>query len=678
MIKKERIFELKITDEEDESGVDSISLVDTPAIEYNWVSFRKECPDGCALHQHSTEEHEFEHDYRFVEILEKIGDLEEDYINEGWIVDSMEVMDGKTNFFTTDPNAPSSADTEEYRVRYKYILNPEISGPDLLPTSRPFCQEMMRRNMVWRIEDMESATNDFGQSPLEYRGSFNCRHMWARIKYRNEGNIKNKASANESKTLVDGRPNDAGAPDLRVQGDTQPITITDKTLIAVDNGTAAPRTAAHLGLSKQFSFDGEKVSIDYDDTLSTDRGKALAKRLISEGKDVYIITRRREESLGPVKQVAKQLGIDERKIHATNGKLKWETIKRLGIQTHYDNNPDELKAIKVHAPAVRAIQFDYAVGSIGGYVDPGLKKKPIQKSLLANTMTCENCGWEWEIKDGGEDPYICHKCGYDNSPNKNSFASHSDYPDSVKHNAQAVLKYIEENGWGSCGTPVGKQRANQLAKGEPISEDTIRRMYSYLSRHEGDLDSSKGYGDGCGKLMYDSWGGKSALSWAKSKINTFDKQNFSIGDEEKRVVLGPCMVPNERIFRKGEDGQPYYVYFSPETIRMIAEKYMRNQYTRNNDLMHNGKAVKDIYVIESWIKESMDDKSSKYGYGALPVGSWFVSMKIPKTPAGDKVWAQVKNGTLNGFSVSGYFDEIAKFTKEDMFLHKLSELLSKE
>ena len=33
---------------------------------------------------------------------------------------------------------------------------------------------------------------------------------------------------------------------------------------------------------------GEKVSIDYDDTLSTDRGKELAKRLISEGKTVYI------------------------------------------------------------------------------------------------------------------------------------------------------------------------------------------------------------------------------------------------------------------------------------------------------------------------------------------------------------------------------------------------------
>jgi len=101
-------------------------------------------------------------------------------------------------------------------------------------------------------------------------------------------------------------------------------------------------------------------------------------------------------------------------------------------------------------------------------------------------------------------------------------ASYSDYPDSVSNNAKKALKWAEENGWGSCGTSVGKRRASQLANREPISESTIKRMYSYLSRHKGDLDSSKGYSDGCGKLMYDSWGGKSALSWSESKIKSIE------------------------------------------------------------------------------------------------------------------------------------------------------------
>jgi hypothetical protein len=98
--------------------------------------------------------------------------------------------------------------------------------------------------------------------------------------------------------------------------------------------------------------------------------------------------------------------------------------------------------------------------------------------------------------------------------------SYSDYPDGVKGNAKRALEYADKNGWGSCGTPVGKQRANQLAKGEPISVDTIKRMYSFLSRHEGDLVSSTAYGDGCGKLMYDAWGGKAGLGWSRNKLRT--------------------------------------------------------------------------------------------------------------------------------------------------------------
>ena len=96
--------------------------------------------------------------------------------------------------------------------------------------------------------------------------------------------------------------------------------------------------------------------------------------------------------------------------------------------------------------------------------------------------------------------------------------SHSDYGSAVRSNAKRALKWAEEHGWGSCGTPVGKQRANQLAKGEPISVDTIKRMHSFLSRHEKDLQSSTSYSDGCGKLMYDAWGGKAGLRWSRNKL----------------------------------------------------------------------------------------------------------------------------------------------------------------
>jgi len=628
MIKNEKIFELKIDDEDELSGIDSISLVDEPAIEVNWVAFNKEKP------------HEFHipdgEDHKFLDKLVPLAQDEQELFDEGWVVDKIKIV-GSNDFISTSPNAPSEEDEKEYNVRYKYILNPSISQSAIISTTRDFCKTLIRKNYVWRIEDMEKTRNDFGDSAMVWRGGYNCRHVWARIEYKKDATIVNKASVNKGKVDIAGFPTDM-IPDTRVMGYEQPSTVTSKTL-----ANPSPSTVRNLGLSKVYEFVAEKVSIDYDDTLSTDRGKELAKRLLKEGKDVSIITRRQADQLDEVRKVADELGIPQDKVHATNGKLKWETIKKLGIEKHIDNNADELKAIAENLPDVETEKFGYDVGTIGGYVDPGIdkKKKPIEKGLTPPSM----------------------------------FESHSDYPESVKNNAKAVLKWVEENGWGSCGTEVGKQRANQLANGEPISEETIRRMYSYLSRHEVDLESSKGYGDGCGKLMYDSWGGKTALSWAESKIKSIEREKMSkqhfATDDEKKIVVGPAMIPDLKIFRKDSKGNPYYVYFSSETIKMIAEKYMRNKYIDNNDLMHDGKAVSDVYVVESWIKEDEQDKSNKYGYSDLPVGTWFVSMKV-KNP---EVWKAVKEGRLNGFSVSGYFEEVAQFCMEEMFLKQVAEIL---
>jgi hypothetical protein len=142
-------------------------------------------------------------------------------------------------------------------------------------------------------------------------------------------------------------------------------------------------------------------------------------------------------------------------------------------------------------------------------------------------------------------------------------------------------------------------------------------------------------------------------------------------DDEKRIVLGPAMVPDLKIFRKDELGNPYHVYFSAPTILAISEKYFKNKFIDNNDKMHDGKALADVYVVESWIKQSDNDKSTDYGYKDLPVGSWFISMKVNN----DEVWNDIKAGKLTGFSVSGYFEQIAKFMKEEMFLQKVADIL---
>ena len=93
--------------------------------------------------------------------------------------------------------------------------------------------------------------------------------------------------------------------------------------------------------------------------------------------------------------------------------------------------------------------------------------------------------------------------------------SYSDYPDSVKNNAQRGIE-LNKKVNNKCATDVGKIRAQQLSKGKPISVSTIKRMYSYLSRAEEYYNPSDT--KACGTISYLLWGGKSAKTWALSKL----------------------------------------------------------------------------------------------------------------------------------------------------------------
>lgn len=99
--------------------------------------------------------------------------------------------------------------------------------------------------------------------------------------------------------------------------------------------------------------------------------------------------------------------------------------------------------------------------------------------------------------------------------------SYSDYPEAVRNNAKRGIKLNEAVG-NKCATQVGKVRAQQLANGEPVSEKTIKRMYSYLSRAE--VYYEQGDKESCGYISYLLWGGKSAKTWAESKLKQIEKK----------------------------------------------------------------------------------------------------------------------------------------------------------
>jgi hypothetical protein len=99
--------------------------------------------------------------------------------------------------------------------------------------------------------------------------------------------------------------------------------------------------------------------------------------------------------------------------------------------------------------------------------------------------------------------------------------SFSDYPQSVSNNAKRGIE-LNKKVNNKCATQVGKVRAKQLADRKPVSMETIKRMFSYLSRAEEYYKS--GDTEACGYISYLLWGGKSAKSWAESKIKQDEKK----------------------------------------------------------------------------------------------------------------------------------------------------------
>jgi hypothetical protein len=132
------------------------------------------------------------------------------------------------------------------------------------------------------------------------------------------------------------------------------------------------------------------------------------------------------------------------------------------------------------------------------------------------------------------------------------------------------------------------------------------------------------------------------------------KQIFQIQDEEKRIVSGYFMKADLPIIRLNDKNEKYYVVFRRETIEKIVNKFFKNGYNANVNLMHdNNLQTKGVYVIESLIIDSKRGTKAPEGFEDAPDGSWFGSMRVEN----DEVWQMVKDGTFKGFSVEGMFGQ---------------------
>jgi hypothetical protein len=162
-------------------------------------------------------------------------------------------------------------------------------------------------------------------------------------------------------------------------------------------------------------------------------------------------------------------------------------------------------------------------------------------------------------------------------------------------------------------------------------------------------------------------------------FNNQDKvMKFSIENEEQHMVTGVIMRANFNIYRYDKNYGEFYIRYSPETIKLMAEKMMCDNTFNNINIMHeDGTDVDGINLVELFIKDT-EKGIDPIGFDDIENGSLFATYKVNNSI----IWDEIKNGTFKGFSLEGIFDlSQAQFKKQNnnnnSFLNTMTKLFNR-
>ncbi len=182
----------------------------------------------------------------------------------------------------------------------------------------------------------------------------------------------------------------------------------------------------------------------------------------------------------------------------------------------------------------------------------------------------------------------------------------------MKSEAQKGLDWREEFGRG--GTRVGAVRARQIVAGENLSDDTVKRMYSFFSRHEVDKQAEgfsageEGYPSN-GRIAWALWGGDAGYSWSKRLVEQMKKEDKrqtsfdSINESEKHPLL-----TNEE--EKSMNKEDRHILNVTETDNTVVVEFQKHE-----DVEHEGEEVEtteEVSMTESDEERKVIDMPMKF------------------------------------------------------------------
>ena len=187
--------------------------------------------------------------------------------------------------------------------------------------------------------------------------------------------------------------------------------------------------------------------------------------------------------------------------------------------------------------------------------------------------------------------------------------------------ARRAIKLKEQGKAKGAGTAVGWTRAGQLARGETLSLSTVKRMYSYFSRHEVDKkgkDWDNAESPSNGKIMWLAWGGDAGFSWSRKIVNREKnmKKSVELNEfvEEIKDILDDVVNPITKVIEV-EDGLEKSIDPKPEEL---TDEEISKSYESDNEEEDNWDNMEKA-CWSGYKQVGMKDKGGKRVPNCVPV-----------------------------------------------------------
>jgi len=623
-----KIVELFIQDD-DESGVEALSWVNQPANNTNWLIFNKQdkCENGCSLENHVPLQGESFNSYLQSGVEFRVEDISE-----------MEYQKFYSPF--SNANQSSREDSNDELVRYYYAVDVGL-GPNLIRESRSICRDFIFAGLVYRDEDLSQMsqqlsgidsnrrliprTRGFDVDLKDWAGGKQCRHVFRRLIFKvpegqtaeqfastlptNTGQAFGLASRNEYQKGDGGISNRAGyiagIAGFSKETNENPIGFIEGLIVYPTFKSMFKHEPMVSGwslieLNGVQGFIGGMAEENY---FETEGVSILEKGMINEqffndypegAKEAARMGIKRNEELG--NPCATQVGKVRAQQISKGENLSLDTLKR--TYSYLSRAEDGFVRAQNNKEYDSCAYISYLLW--GGldmlrWVDRKLEQ--IELDFIGETGCIPTL-----ISSGLGEIEAIYKCG--KNPQAHIGKPYYDPTDNNEYEGFDMEDYVEDR-------EMVDGIVELIIEVEDLNE---RRNVAYEA-----IETLTGEG-----VAFD-------LQDFIDRLGLSGQMTFnqSFKDELKYELTTVVMEPDKYIPRRDpyNGNELYYVVFSKETIKKMAQKFFKQNNHKNFNVEHSDLTLNGGYVFESWLVQNPDtDKAAELGF-KVNEGTWMVSMK---------------------------------------------------